>query len=99
MDGIDLAAAGQIDDCGDVQIGSQGAFVDTNTVGLVCPRTVQAVRVFFLIDRNRAHIEVIASAEDAKRNLSAVGNKDLLEFPGFHGQSFLSLSGSRAAPT
>ena len=90
MDGVHLAAFGEIDDGRDVQISGQRAFVFPDPVGFVRARAVQAVGILLGIDRNRAQVQVITGPENALRNLAAVGHEDFFKLPDFHGRSVLS---------
>ena len=90
MDGVHLAAFGEIDDGRDVQISGQRAFVFPDPVGFVRARAVQAVGILLGIDRNRAQVQVITGPENALRNLAAVGHEDFFKLPDYHGRSVLS---------
>ena len=92
MDRIHAAAFGKVDDSRDVQIRCQRAFVLADQVGLVRARAVQAVGIFLRIDGNRAQAQIIARAENAQRDLTAVRHQYLLELTNFQLASVLSLS-------
>lgn len=80
MDRIHLSALGKVDDRRDIQIRGQRAFVLADEVGLIRARSIQTVCIFLRIDCNGAKVQVIAGAEDALRDLAAIGDKDLLNF-------------------
>ena len=92
MDRVHAAAFGKVDDPRDVQIRCQRAFVLADQVGLVRAGAVQAVGIFLRIDGHRAQAQIIACAENAQRDLTAVRHQYLLELTNFQLASVLSLS-------
>ena len=79
VDGVHVAAAGQIDDGGDVQIGPQGGLVLTDEIGLVRLGAEQREFILLGIDGDGTHIGVKAGTEDADRNLSTVCHQYLAD--------------------
>ena len=79
VDGVHMAALGQIDDGGNVQIGTQGAQLLIHLIGFVRLGTEQAVGIFFGIHGHGAQIQISAGAEHTDGDLAAVGDQDLFD--------------------
>ena len=91
MDRVHAAALRQVNDPRDVQIRCQRAFVFADQVGLVRARAVQAVCILLRIDGYCAQVQVIARAENAQRDLPAVGDQHLVKLADFQMASVLSV--------
>ena len=79
VDGVHLAALGQVDDGRDVQVGPQGGLVLADQVCLVGPGPEEAVGVLVGVHGHGAQLQVVAGAEDADGDLAPVGDEHLLE--------------------
>ena len=79
VDGVHMAALGQVDDGGNIQIGAQGAQLFTHLVGFVGLGAEQAVGILFGIHRHSAQIQVRAGAEHTDGDLAAVGHQNFLD--------------------
>ena len=79
VDGVRTVLFGQGDDPGDVQIGTQGADVLADQVGLIGRGAEETVGIFVGVDGNGLQSQVMAGPEDAHGDLTAVGHQDLFE--------------------
>ena len=82
MNGVHTAAAGQINNAGNVQIGSQRGLVLADEIGLVRLGAEQAVDVLIGVHCHGVQLQIVAGTEDANGDLTAVGGKYLGEFDG-----------------
>ena len=80
VDGVHVAALGQVDDGGNIQVGPQGALVLADEVGLVGPGAEEAVGVLVGVHGHRVQPQVVAGPENADGNLAPVGGQHLVEF-------------------
>ena len=78
MDGGRVGDLGRTDDRWDVQVAA-GALGRADADGLIGETGVQRVAVRFRINRNRRDAEIFACANDAQRDLAAIGNQYLLK--------------------
>ena len=88
VDGIDAVVLGQLDDGGDIEIRLQRALVFSDEIGLVRFDAEEGIGVFGGIHGDGAQAEVVAGAEDADGDLTAVGSHDSSELNSLH--SFIS---------
>jgi hypothetical protein len=79
MDGVGLRLAGDADDLGDREIGSQRSEPLADLIGLVGLEAVKGELVFFSKDRDGLQSELIGGPEDADRDLGPVGDKNLAD--------------------
>ena len=79
VDGIHLAALGQVDDPGDVQIGPQGGLVLPNQIGLVRLGAEEGVDVLGGVHGHRVEPQVVAGPEHPDGDLAPVGHQDFVE--------------------
>ena len=63
----------------DVQIGTQGALVLSDQIGLVRGGAEEAVYVLIGVDGNGLEAQVVTGPEDPHGDLAPVGDQDLLE--------------------
>ncbi len=78
MDRIDIADFGRADDAIDLEITFlTGGFTDTD--GLIRQLDVEGIDVRLGIDGQRLDPEFLAGADDAQRDLAAIGDEDLVK--------------------
>ena len=78
MDGLGAAAAGDVEDLVDVQVGLAGGR-RADVVGLVRLAHVERGAIDVGEDGDRADTHLAAGANHAHRDLTAIGDQDLLE--------------------
>ena len=79
MDRVDVLGLGQLDDRLDVQIAADRLAGLADLVGLVGLRAVGGEPVFVGIDRHGPDAQLVRRAEDADRDLAAIGGHQLAE--------------------
>ena len=79
MDSVHITAFGQVDNGGNVQIGTKRPEGVGHLIGFVRLSAEEAVGILFGIHGHRADIEVRAGAEHADGNFAAVGHQNLLD--------------------
>ena len=78
MNRIDIADFSGAHDAIDFEVALRaGRCADAN--GFVCKLHVQRIDVGFRINRKRSDAELLAGANHAQRDLTAIGNQDFLE--------------------
>ena len=80
VDGVHVAAAGQIDDGGDVQIGPQGGLVLTDEIGLVRLGAEEGKGILVGVHGHRVQAQIVAGPEHADGDLAPVSHQDLVKF-------------------
>ena len=84
MDGGDAPAAGKADDAGDIQIRAQRGLLLPHQIRLVRLGAEQRISVFVGIDGHGVEAQIVAGAENAHRDLAAVGDQHLFELCSLH---------------
>ena len=79
VDGVHAAALGEVDDFRDVEICAQRALVFADQVRLVGLRAEQTEGVLLGVHGDGMDTEIIAGAEDAHRDLAAVGGQNFVK--------------------
>ena len=78
MDRIDIANLGCAHDSVDFEVAFRaGRRADTN--GFVCKLNMQRIDVGLRVNRQRSDAELLAGANHAQRNLTAIGNQDFFK--------------------
>jgi hypothetical protein len=78
VDGLRARLAGHVEDPLDVQVALRGGR-PAEQVGLAGARDVRRVAVQLGVDGDRGDAELVERADDADRDLAAVGDQDLRE--------------------
>ena len=78
MDGIDIVLLADADDVLDVEVGIDWLLALAHEIRLVGAAAVQGQDIFFGIDGDRADAHLMAGAENADGNLTAVWHQDLV---------------------
>ena len=79
MDGGDASTLGKADDAGNVQICAQRGLFLAHQIGFVRLGAEQGIGIFVGIDSHGVKAQVVAGAENAHRDLTAVGYQHLLQ--------------------
>ena len=79
VDGVHVAAAGQIDDGGDIQIGAQGGLVLTDEIGLVRLGAEEGKGVLVGVHGHRVQAQIVAGPEHADGDLAPVCHQDFVK--------------------
>ena len=78
MDGIDICDLGSANNCRNIQVAFRRTW-RTDTDRFICKANRQGITVGFAIDRDGPYSEFLTGTDDAKSDLSAIGNQDLIE--------------------